>query len=248
MQTRKDYHRRQKIKLYSIIIGLICLFLLLIGVFYIKINNQTLSQTISNTIEENTIKPKQKLDVPLENQFPDLPNGCEVTALSMLLNYYHIKVDKDELAQNIRHVPINNSDGTRGNPNIGFVGSMSQANGGWCVYNQPLYDVAHRYTHRIRNATGDNFIDIINLVSSGHPVMIITTLSFSHVQDMQTWKTQEGNVHVTPSSHACVITGYNKNKKIVYVNDPYGVKNKAVSWSNIQSSFIQQGRQALYIQ
>lgn len=196
-----------------------------------------------------TLKSEQKLDVPLENQLPDLPNGCEVTSLSMLLNYYHINVTKDDLAQKINHVSSYSDDGKyRGNPNEGFVGYMSQANAGWCVYNQPLYDVASKYTNRIRNATGDDFIQIIHLVSSGHPVMIITTLKFSRVKDMQTWHTKQGNVHVTPSSHACVITGYNRKKKVVYVNDPYGVKNRVVSWNNLRASYDQQGKQALYIE
>ena len=45
-----------------------------------------------NKIKKNwdwiTMKPRQELNVPLEKQLPDLPNGCEVTSLSMLLNYY----------------------------------------------------------------------------------------------------------------------------------------------------------------
>ena len=46
---------------------------------------------------------------------------------------------------------------------------------------------------------------------------------------MQTWHTRDGIVHVTPSSHACVITGYNNNKRTVTVNDPYGVKIKLLA-------------------
>ncbi len=255
METRKAFRHKQKIKFYSLLGGIICLVLILGGVFYIKINNRTISQdithevtnTLTNTIDKKTMKSKQKLNVPIENQYPDLPNGCEVTSLSMLLNYYHVNVTKDDLAQNIQHVAINNPDGTRGNPNMGFVGSMTQSDGGWCVFNGPLYDVARRYTHRIRNATNDSFDQIMQLVSDGHPVMIITTLSFTHVLDMQTWNTDEGTVNVTPSSHACVITGYNKAQKIVYVNDPFGIKDKKVSWSGIKASYIQQGKQALYM-
>ena len=56
---------------------------------------------------------------------PDLPNGCEVTSLAMLLNYYGINVTKEDLAQKIAHV--SSYDGNyRGNPNKGFVGYMSQ--------------------------------------------------------------------------------------------------------------------------
>ena len=192
------------------------------------------------------IKPEQQLNVPIENQMPDLPNGCEVTSLAMLLNYYGIKVTKEDLAQKIAHV--SSYDGNyRGNPNKGFVGYMSQKNGGWCVYSEPLFNVAQKYTDRIQNATGDSFEQIIQLVSSGHPVLIITTLNYKPVHYMQTWHTRDGIVHVTPSSHACVITGYNNNKRTVTVNDPYGVKNKIVSWSGIEKSYVQQGKQALFI-
>lgn len=193
------------------------------------------------------LKPSQQLNVPIENQMPDLPNGCEVTSLSMLLNYYGIRTSKNELAQNIKHVSSYTSDGKRGNPNKGFVGYMSQKNGGWCVYNEPLYKTAKKYTNRIQNATGSNFYQIMHLVSQGHPVLIITNLTFAPVNDIQTWDTDQGKVKVTPSSHACVITGYNLKKKIVYVNNPYGIKNQAVSWTNLAKSYDQRGRQSLYL-
>lgn len=247
METRKKYRRHQRLKFYGLLASVLVLILLLIGVIALKIGHNQMGQQLTDALDQETMQNKQKLNVPLENQWPDLPNGCEVTALSMLLNYYHIDVNKDQLAQKIKHVPVKNPDGTRGNPHLGFVGSMSEASGGWCVYNEPLYAVARKYTKRISNATGQDFIALLYLVAKGHPVMIITTLSFSRVQDMQTWQTEEGPVKVTPSSHACVITGYDKARKVVYVNDPYGHKNKAVSWANLQASYDQQGRQALYM-
>lgn len=86
------------------------------------------------------------------------------------------------------------------------------------------------------------------MVSNGHPVMIITTLKYDRVNDMRTWQTKQGKVNVTSSSHACVVTGYNKKKGIVYVNDPYGVKDKKVSLKKIEASYNQQGKQALYVE
>ena len=203
---------------------------------------------IDDEVDWMTMKQEQKLDVPLENQMPDLPNGCEVTSLSMLMNYYGIKVNKNELAENIQHVDFFTDGGKyRGNPNQGFVGHMSIANAGWCVYNGPLYNVARKYTTHIENITGSDFLSLLKLVSNGHPVLIITTTTFNRVNDMQTWDTNTGKVNVTPSSHACVITGYSKPKKVVYVNNPYGYKNQPVNWKNLQASYNQQGRQALYI-
>lgn len=217
--------------------------ILIIGSIYLFNKNK-----IDDEIDWMTMKQEQKLDVPLENQMPDLPNGCEVTSLSMLMNYYGIKVNKNELAENIQHVDFFTDGGKyRGNPNQGFVGHMSIANAGWCVYNGPLYNDARKYTTHIENITGSDFLSLLKLVSNGHPVLIITTTTFNRVNDMQTWDTNTGKVNVTPSSHACVITGYSKPKKVVYVNNPYGYKNQPVNWKNLQASYNQQGRQALYI-
>lgn len=217
--------------------------ILIIGSIYLFNKNK-----IDDEVDWMTMKQEQKLDVPLENQMPDLPNGCEVTSLSMLMNYYGIKVNKNELAENIQHVDFFTDGGKyRGNPNQGFVGHMSIANAGWCVYNGPLYNVARKYTTHIENITGSDFLSLLKLVSNGHPVLIITTTTFNRVNDMQTWDTNTGKVNVTPSSHACVITGYSKPKKVIYVNNPYGYKNQPVNWKNLQASYNQQGRQALYI-
>lgn len=217
--------------------------ILIIGAIYLFNKNK-----INDEINWMTMKQEQKLNVPLENQMPDLPNGCEVTSLSMLMNYYGIKVSKNELAETIQHVDSFTDGGKhRGNPHQGFVGHMTIANAGWCVYNEPLYNVARKYTSHIENITGSDFLSLLKLVSNGHPVMIITTTTFNKVNNMQTWDTNTGKVNVTPSSHACVITGYSKPKKVVYVNNPYGYKNQPVNWKNLQASYNQQGRQALYI-
>ena len=217
--------------------------ILIIGAIYLFNKNK-----INDEIDWMTMKQEQKLNVPLENQMPDLPNGCEVTSLSMLMNYYGIKVSKNELAETIQHVDSFTDGGKyRGNPHQGFVGHMTIANAGWCVYNEPLYNVAGKYTSHIENITGSDFLSLLKLVSTGHPVMIITTTTFNKVNNMQTWDTNTGKVNVTPSSHACVITGYSKPKKVVYVNNPYGYKNQPVNWKNLQASYNQQGRQALYI-
>lgn len=217
--------------------------ILIIGAIYLFNKNK-----INDEIDWMTMKQEQKLNVPLENQMPDLPNGCEVTSLSMLMNYYGIKVSKNELAETIQHVDSFTDGGKyRGNPHQGFVGHMTIANAGWCVYNEPLYNVARKYTSHIENITGSDFLSLLKLVSNGHPVMIITTTTFNKVNNMQTWDTNTGKVNVTPSSHACLITGYSKPKKVVYVNNPYGYKNQPVNWKNLQASYNQQGRQALYI-
>lgn len=234
----KQKHQQKSIIFTTVIL----VFLGLCSVIFVK------RQAIEDYYDQITLKNSQKLDVPIENQMPELPNGCEVTSLAMLLHYYGVKVNKTELSTKIKHVSSYSDNGKyRGNPHQGFVGYMSIKNAGWCVYNEPLFDLAKKYSPRASNASGSDFIHLLKLVSQGHPVLIITTLDFAPVSDMQTWKTKQGQVSITPSSHACVITGFNKEKQIVYVNDPYGIKNKAVSWKNIEASYNQQGKQAIYL-
>ncbi|WP_379946925.1 C39 family peptidase [Enterococcus devriesei] len=70
---------------------------------------------------------KVLLDVPLESQFSDyaLNNGCEVTALSMLLQYYGYQTSKNNLAELIYYVPVFIGDGYKGNPHDDFVGNIT---------------------------------------------------------------------------------------------------------------------------
>ena len=62
-------------------------------------------------------KTKSKiLNVPLINQLdaPRLYNGCEVTSLAMVLNYNGYYVTKNELANNIKTVPLTYPNGLKG--------------------------------------------------------------------------------------------------------------------------------------
>lgn len=75
-----------------------------------------------NELTERIVTPQQKnkivLDVPLESQFDDvaLENGCEVTALSMLLQYYGYDTDKNELADELDYQPLYTESGNHGIP------------------------------------------------------------------------------------------------------------------------------------
>ncbi|MGG1676249.1 C39 family peptidase [Neobacillus sp. NRS-1170] len=195
------------------------------------------------------ILPDSKLlDVPLLNQMdkPLLYNGCEVTSLAMILNYNGVKVTKNELAENIKTVPLTYSNGKKGNPNAGFVGDMAHGPG-LGVYNGPVYELAQKYAgDKAVNLTGSPFTDLLKKVSQGHPVWIITTTSFAPVSVFQTWDTPQGKIDITFSEHSVVITGYDEN--YIYINDPYGSKNKKLDRDNFIKAWEQMGKQAMVIE
>ncbi|WP_312473544.1 C39 family peptidase [Neobacillus sp.] len=206
------------------------------------------TREVSIVHKENPSLPDHiLLDVPLLNQMDDplLYNGCEVTSLAMILNYHGVKVTKNELANYIKTVPLTYSDGKKGNPNAGFVGDMAQGPG-LGVYNGPVFSLAQKYVgDRVVNLTNHPFSDLLKEVGQGLPVWIITTTSYTPVSAFQTWDTPQGKIDVTFSVHSVAITGYDED--YIYVNDPYGTKNKKLNKESFIKAWEQMGKQAIVI-
>ncbi|SDK19844.1 C39 family peptidase [Sediminibacillus albus] len=192
-------------------------------------------------------KAELPLDVPLMLQMaaPRLYNGCEVTSLAMILDYHGIEVSKNELAENIETVPLNYGNGLKGDPNDGFVGNMADGPG-LGVYHGPVWELAKQYVgNRAIDLTGSEIEAIYQSLDKGQPVWVITTSSFAPVNSFEAWETPNGEVEVTFALHSVVVTGYDED--FVYINDPYGGKNKKVDRENFENAWVQMGRQAITI-
>lgn len=176
---------------------------------------------------------------------PKLYNGCEVASLAMILNYSGYSVTKTELANEVKRVPLQYENGLKGNPNDGFVGDMENGPG-LSVYHGPIYDLAHSYAgNKAVDLTGSEPGKIYEQLNQGRPVWVITTVHFTPVNDMETWNTPSGKVDVTYSVHSVAVTGYDED--YVYVNDPYGYKNRKTDRENFEKSWKQMGSQAIVI-
>lgn len=169
---------------------------------------------------------KTRLDVPLIAQMPELPRGCEVTSLAMLLNYAGAAVDKMRLAEEIRksRVPYYKIKGKThfGDPNGGFVGSMvAFKEPGLGVYHRPIAELACHYLgERIIDLTGQAFTVIEEQVSGGRPVWVINNEWFKRLPGkyFRTWITENGPLDITYKEHSVLVTGY--DDEFVYFNDP----------------------------
>lgn len=210
-------------------------------------------KTKSSRAAKPAPKPKKvnqvKLDVPLVNQMdaPQLYNGCEVTSLTMMFNYVHVNVTKNELASRLNSVPITYDNGEHGNPEVGFVGDISGDNPGLGVYHEPIYKLAKTQTKRVKDLSGASFDKVITQLEKGRPVWTVTTVAFAPVTSMETWQTPQGSVKVTYDMHSVVIVGFNRAKKLIYVNNPYGEKQQAVDWDDFQVAYDQMGKQAIVL-
>lgn len=194
----------------------------------------------------------KQLFAPIVRQMPELNRGCEVTSLSMLLGSAGISSNKMTLALQVKKdtTPYRKI-GLKiyfGNPNVGFVGDIySFSKPGFGVFNGPIEDLANQYMpRRVVNLSGQSFDEVLNYVSAGHPVWVITTSWFRPVPDQywQTWNTPQGQIRITMKEHSVLITGY--DSKYVYFNDPLdGKKNKAIPMSQFIGGWKQYGSQAI---
>ncbi|MFZ7943261.1 C39 family peptidase [Neobacillus sp. 19] len=192
-----------------------------------------------------------ELDAPHIAQMPELPRGCEVTSLAMLLQDAGVKANKMTLASQVRRdpTPYSNTNGQIyfGNPYTGFVGDMySFSRPGLGVYHGPIAELGEKYLpNRMVDLTGSNFEEIYKHLNNGKPVWVIVTSWYDTVpsQYWQTWNTPTGKISITYKEHSVLITGY--DSQYIYFNDPLSTKNRKVAISAFNRGWEQMGKQAI---
>lgn len=201
----------------------------------------------NEAFKEQAEPSAQLVDVPLMLQNPELPRGCEVTSLAMLLGAAGVLVDKMELADAIAKVPFED-DGYRGDMNEGFVGDIySFDNPGLGVYAKPVFELGEMYLpDRLLNLTGSGINALYRQLDQGSAVWVIANTEFRELpdKDFVTWQTKNGPMQVTYREHSVVMTGY--DDRYVYIRDPLDDDaNKRVSRSDFEAAWVQMGRQAI---
>ena len=201
---------------------------------------------------DKSLKKSAMVDAPFVSQLPELPRGCEVTSLSMLLNHAGVDVDKLTLAEEVKKdkTPYSVSGGRIffGNPYEGFVGDMyDRSRPGFAVFHGPIAELAEEYLPgRIIDLTGSDFEDILYPVSAGVPVWVMINVYYRELEDKyyQTWETANGKVRITYKTHSVLLTGYDET--YVYFNDPLtNKKNRKVNRYGFEKAWKQMGSQAI---
>ncbi|MCM3708178.1 MULTISPECIES: C39 family peptidase [Cytobacillus] len=207
---------------------------------------------LGNSTSVIKIKKKTIIDAPAINQFPELPRGCEVTSLSMLLYHAGIQADKLTLAKEIKKSPepyrVEDGKIYFGHPNEGFIGDMySFDNPGLGVYHKPIQELAEKYMPgSIEDLTGSDFEDLKIHLSDGRPVWIIINTAYKQLSEdfFQTWHTPSGKIQITYKEHSVLLTGY--DQEFMYFNDPLtGEKNKKAPINAFENAWVQMGKQAI---
>lgn len=168
------------------------------------------------------------IPVNVVHQKPELPNGCEITALTAVLNYYGYKVTKTEMAD--KYLPkqplIRKNNKLYGpNPYEAYAGNPRNQTG-FFTYAPPIIKAADRYFSKLGVNTGTMDLsgskkeELIELLDKGIPLVVWVTLDLTNPKINYSWYfyNTEKYFSVPVNVHTVVLNGYSKNK--VYAMNP----------------------------
>ena len=163
---------------------------------YLKKYNLNSTSNITPPKTEIPIDPIDlvNLDVPMILQRPELPYGCEIVSVTMMLQHSGAVVDKISLAN---EMPYHASD-----PNKGYVGDPFKGKGKVnAMYPASLAGIIDKYSGgKSYIMTGLGMEKLKSQLKAGYPVAV--------------WMRAQGF-----SLHCVCVTGY--DSKYIYINDPW---------------------------
>lgn len=174
--------------------------------------------------EELSERPKvsQIEGFPLIIQNPELPTGCEITALTMILNYYGYPADKIEMAR--QYLPKTDTGNYYGEDgllygnalNDFFIGDPFSAAGITCGIGA-LKTAAEQYLQNAGSSlnaydmTGTAPEELYDMVENGEPILVLITISMAERWETQGWYTENGSyVDWSQNDHGTVLIGYSE--------------------------------------
>ncbi len=189
-------------------------------------------------------------------QNPELPKGCEITALTMILNYYGFDIDKTEMSdkylpkapENLRYGADGRLLGT--DLNHYFIGDP--AGDGHVCGTGAIITAANTYlgeqesSRRAIDQNGATPEKLYQLVCQGIPVIVWVTIGMEKRRPTTGWNTEEGAfVEWSTNDHAAVLVGY--TEKTVKIADP--LKGLAeYDKEDFEASFISRSNQCVILQ
>ena len=181
------------------------------------ISMDSIRQSIVDSIRNNiSSKTEVSLPVNIIYQYPDMPSGCEITSLTMTLNYIGINVSNKYLADNYL-------DTTEYDMFKSFVGSVYDDHSFGCfapviVKAANSFFLDNNINAEAVDISGSTREEIYDYIEDGDPVIIWNT------EDMLPMKNEvyyiDGNEFIWyDNEHCVVICGYDKNNKTVEIAD-----------------------------
>lgn len=177
---------------------------------------------------EDTFPQEYRInDFPVIWQMPELPTGCEITALTMALQYYGYDVDKIRMAS--EYLPTAGTGNYYGDDgrlygndlNQYFIGDPFTEGGIICgtgaiISAADVYLESQGSTMRAVDRTGSSPEELYELVSQDIPVVVWVTIGMQDRYTAQGWYTENGDyVDWSTNDHGAVLIGYTEDSVII---------------------------------
>lgn len=222
---------------------------------YSLIVREKSSQAAPSDVQPVTVRPARVPDsiclgIPALLQNPELPTGCEITSLTMLLNGLGFGVSKEMMAD--AYLPKGEME--LGNFHEVFVGNPRDPQALGC-YAPVIVSAANRFLQeqgtsvQAKNITGTPFEDLSKYLARHVPVLVWTTMELGDPRPGKSWEDPStGQVlQWTAGEHCVVLLGYSRQENLVYVNDPR-VGFCAYPADKMALRYQQMGSQAVVLQ
>ncbi len=181
--------------------------------------------------EDGIMLESVKLDVPIILQNPELPNGCEVTSLAEVLQFYGFSVSHTELAEN--YLPCGKITYQNGlmvvpDPEKAYVGNPATTSG-WYCFEGPVVEAANGYLDDVGSdltavsITGADADQLAQWLQKGKPVIVWITQQLADVRRTgYTWILPDGTTeHPYGGLHCVVLSGIDGDT-VTFADPIYG--------------------------
>ncbi|MBP0963945.1 MAG: C39 family peptidase [Oscillospiraceae bacterium] len=188
-----------------------------------KSNKELASKAVNVSVGIAALPDKWFINVPRILQNPELPTGCEVTSLAMALQYAGFPATHIELADKW----LDKGEYRASDYRKVFVGEPTSAFAYGC-FAGVIERCANKYLEsrnssaEVKNITGCAPKQLYRYIANGIPVIIWATGDMKECYYDKQWIDKEtGNVITwIRNEHCMVLTGYDFEQKLIYVNDP----------------------------
>ena len=209
----------------------------------------TVTECITTEVTDFLVPNSFQIDVPVLYQEPELPTGCEITSLTMLLNYLGFDVSKTTMAYDYLTKDYKGDVGF----DEAFIGSPDSY-GGYGCFAPVIKEAANKYLaanaedYLASNITGTDMEGLYEYVAKGFPVVAWCSMELMDVYYRFVFTDAKGNdVYWYDNEHCVLLCGYSKENKTVTVADPmYGMMTYYAP--RFEEIYNQLGKQAVIIE
>ena len=200
-----------------------------------------------NVLDYIDIYEISNLECILQN--PELPTGCEVTSLDIVLQYLGFNIDKCDLSDNYLPKCKIGTD----TPYNAFLGNPRDSHSYGC-YSQAIVSCCNDYfsqngiyNYEAADISGLEFEELFKYVCNDTPVIVWGTTYMSEPYKSTTWNINGNNFTWKANEHCMVFYGFNLEENIVYISDPL-VGNTKYNLDVFKDRYNQMYKQAVIIQ